>query len=54
MRAGALEPFVKTAKAFAPLNPARKPLLESLGLLDERNMRWKRVLNEPVEVDLAD
>jgi predicted transcriptional regulator of viral defense system len=50
-QAKALESFVKTAKSFVPLNPAQKPLLESLGLLDERDMRWKLVLNEPVEVD---
>jgi predicted transcriptional regulator of viral defense system len=50
-QAKALESFVKTAKTFVPFNPAQKPLLESLGLLYERDLRWKLVVNEPVEVD---
>jgi predicted transcriptional regulator of viral defense system len=50
-QAKALESVVKTAKTFVPLNPSRKPLFESVGLLGERDTRWKLVLNEPVEVD---
>jgi len=50
-QAKALEAFVKTAKTFVLLNPAQKPLLESLGLLYDKDVRWKLILNEPVEVD---
>jgi predicted transcriptional regulator of viral defense system len=50
-QAKALDPFVKKAKALVPLNPAVKPVVESLAELHERNSRWKLVINEPVEVD---
>lgn len=50
-QASALEPFVKKAKTVLPLNPAVKPLVESLADLHERNSRWKLVINEPVEID---
>jgi predicted transcriptional regulator of viral defense system len=50
-QAKALEPFVKKAKTFLPLNPAVKSLVASLVELREKNSRWKLVINEPVEVD---
>ena len=50
-QAKALEPFVKKAKTPAPLNPAVKPFIASLAGPDERNSKWKLVINEPVEVD---
>lgn len=50
-QANALQPFVKKAKTVLPLNPAVKPLVESLADQHERNSKWKLVINEPVEID---
>jgi hypothetical protein len=50
-QAKALEPFVKKAKTLLPLNPAVRPLVASLASPDERNFRWKPVINDPVEID---
>ena len=47
----ALEPFGKKAKTGAPLDPAVKPLSESLADLHEKDAKWKLVINEPVEID---
>jgi len=47
----ALEPFARKAKTLTPLNPAVKPLVESLAEVSERSTRWKLLLNEPVETD---
>ena len=50
-QARALEPFVKKAKTVAPLDPAVKPLFESLADLHKKDAKWKLVINEPVEID---
>lgn len=50
-QAGALEPFVKKAKTALLLDPAVKPLLESLKEPFEKDMKWKLVINEPAEAD---
>ncbi len=50
-QAKSLEPFVKKAKTFAPLNPAAKPLVSSLAAHGERISEWKLLINEPVELD---
>jgi predicted transcriptional regulator of viral defense system len=50
-QARALEPFVKKAKTALPLNPAVKPLIESLAGPHEKDSKWKLIINEPVEVD---
>lgn len=50
-QARALEPFVKKAKSASPLNPAAKPLVESLAEVSEKDSRWKLVINESVEFD---
>lgn len=50
-QAAALLPFAAKAKSAALLDPAVKPLTESLDMEFERNQRWKLVINEPVEVD---
>lgn len=50
-QARALETFVKKAKTATPLNPAVKPLVASLADDAEKNLRWKLVINEPVEID---
>ncbi len=49
-QADALEPFVKRAKTTLPLDPAVKPLVKALAQADERNPRWKLVINETVEI----
>ena len=50
-QAKSLEPFVKKAKSFVPLNPAAKPIVASLAAHGERIFKWKLVINEPVEID---
>ena len=50
-QANALEPFVKKAKTALPLDPAVKPLIESLDDVHEKNAKWKLVINETVEID---
>ena len=50
-QANALEPFVKKAKTALPLDPAVKPLMESLADVHEKNAKWKLVINETVEID---
>ena len=50
-QAKALESFIKNAKSLAPLDPSIKPLAASLGELHERNLKWKLIINESVEVD---
>ena len=41
----------KKAKTFVPLDPAVKPLIESLADSYEKDVEWRLVLNEPVEID---
>src|ERR1035441_3069983 len=41
----------RNAKSFKPLNPAIKPILENSGADEERNMKWRLTIHEPVEVD---
>lgn len=50
-QADALDALARKAKTAVPLDPAVKPLLESLATQYEKSRRWKLVLNEPVEVD---
>lgn len=50
-QASALEPFAKKAKTAVPLDPSVKPLVESLSELNEKDARWKLLINEPVEID---
>ena len=52
-QAKALESFVKKAKSFVPLDPAVKPLIESLVGSYEKDVKWRLVLNEPVEIDFG-
>jgi predicted transcriptional regulator of viral defense system len=49
-QAHALEPFVKQAKTPLPLDPAVKPLVESLAQVHEKNTKWKLLINETVEI----
>jgi predicted transcriptional regulator of viral defense system len=49
-QARALEPFVKQAKTTLPLDPAVKPIVAALAQAHERNVKWKLMINETVEV----
>ncbi|WP_343628720.1 type IV toxin-antitoxin system AbiEi family antitoxin [Roseateles sp.] len=47
-----LEPFAGSAKTMALLDPAARPLIESLAEELGRNSKWKLLLNGEVEIDL--
>lgn len=49
-QARALEPFVRQAKTALPLDPGVKPIVAALAQADERNAKWKLMINEAVEV----
>ena len=49
-QAHALQTFVKEAKTAAPLDPAVKPIVAALAQVQERNVKWKLMINETVEV----
>jgi predicted transcriptional regulator of viral defense system len=49
-QARALEPFVKQAKTTLPLDPAVKPIVAALAQAQERNVKWKLMINETVDV----
>ena len=50
-QAHALEPLASKAKSMKPLDPSVKPLHESLAGGDEKDTKWKLVINVPVETD---
>ncbi len=57
-QARALEPLAKRAKTAVPLDPSVKPLIESLPelreqdtVLPKKDVKWKLVINTPVEID---
>lgn len=50
-QAQALEPFVRKAKSVKPLDPSVRPFIESIADLRNENLKWKLVINEPVETD---
>jgi predicted transcriptional regulator of viral defense system len=50
-QAKALEVFVGKAKSAKPLDPSVKSLSESLTASQEKNSKWKLVINSPVEID---
>lgn len=50
-QARALESFAKKARTLVPLDPSVKPLIESLPDLQEKDSRWKLIINETLEVD---
>jgi predicted transcriptional regulator of viral defense system len=49
-QAKALEPFARKAKSLKLLDPAATPLVASLPASEEKNQKWKLVLNEQVEI----
>ena len=50
-QADVLERFARSAKSMKPLDPSIKPLTQALAGLQEKNARWKLVINEAVETD---
>ena len=50
-QANALERFARSAKSMKPLDPSIKPLTQALAGLQEKNARWKLVINAAVETD---
>lgn len=50
-QADVLERFARSAKSMKPLDPSIKPLTQVLAGLQEKNARWKLVINEAVETD---
>lgn len=51
-QAGQLETFVRRAKSFKDLDPGSKPIVPDLRPAEERNQKWKLVINVPVEIDI--
>lgn len=50
-QAHALERFAGKAKSMKPLDPSVEPLHASLAGPDEKDLKWKLVINVPVEAD---
>lgn len=50
-QANVLQAFAKTAKSFKDLDPGTKPIIAALGMSEEKNPKWKLVLNTTVEID---
>jgi predicted transcriptional regulator of viral defense system len=48
----ALQAFAEQAKSFKDLDPAAKPIVEALRATEEKNPKWKLVINVPVEIDV--
>jgi predicted transcriptional regulator of viral defense system len=50
-QANALKAFAEQAKSFKDLDPAAKPIVAALRAIEEKNQKWKLVINVPVEID---
>lgn len=50
-QAGALAAVAARAKSFKDLDPAAKPIVAALRTSEDRNRKWKLVINVPVEID---
>jgi predicted transcriptional regulator of viral defense system len=50
-QANALQAFAEKAKSFKDLDPAAKPIVAALSAAEEKNSKWKLVINVPVEID---
>jgi len=50
-QAKGLQAFAEKAKSFKDLDPAAKPIIAALRVSDEKNPKWKLVINVPVEID---
>ena len=51
-QASQLQNFVPKAKSFKDLDPASKPIVAALRSAEEKNQKWKLVINVPVEIDV--
>ncbi len=50
-QAKALQAFAEQAKSFKDLDPSAKPIVPALRAIEEKNPKWKLVINVPVEID---
>jgi len=50
-QANVLRPFAEKAKSFKDLDPAAKPIVAALRASEEKNPKWKLIINVPVEID---
>jgi len=50
-QAKALQAFAAKAKSFKELDPAAKPIVAALSATEEKNPKWKLVINTQVEID---
>ena len=50
-QANVLHAFAEKAKSFKELDPAAKPIVAALSAMEEKNPKWKLVINVPVEID---
>jgi hypothetical protein len=50
-QASALAAFADKAKSFKDLDPAAKPIVAALRASEDKNRKWKLVINVPVEID---
>jgi predicted transcriptional regulator of viral defense system len=51
-QAKALQPFADKAKSFKDLDPAVRPIVPELRASEEKDSKWKLVINVPVEIDV--
>lgn len=47
-----LQKFVPKAKSFKELDPASKPIVPALRSAEEKNQKWRLVINVPVEIEV--
>jgi hypothetical protein len=50
-QARALHVYADSAKHYAPLDPGFKPIVAALAEVPERELSWKLLINEDIEVD---
>ena len=50
-QANVLHAFAEKAKSFKDLDPAAKPIVAALRTSEEKNPKWKLIINVPVEID---
>jgi hypothetical protein len=50
-QANVLQTFAEQAKSFKDIDPAAKPLVAELSAMEEKNPKWKLVINVSVEID---
>lgn len=50
-QANVLQAFAEQAKSFKDLDPGAKPIVAALRAIEEKNSKWKLLINVPVEID---